>query len=98
LLGQPFELLGLLRNSVRVSILIFCARVCSGLLDKLPDVLANNGDALLELGERRRAAVAHHVSPRSIFEWVTDQPHAGTLTANVSTALRRKITLRSALA
>jgi hypothetical protein len=63
LLDQLFKLLTLLRNPIRIAILILGARVCSRLLDKLPDVLANDGDVLFELSERRRTAVAHHVSP-----------------------------------
>jgi hypothetical protein len=63
LLDQPLKLFALLRNPVRISILILGARECSRLLDKLPDVLANDGDVLFELSERRRTAVAHHVSP-----------------------------------
>ena len=65
LLGQCFELLGLLRDPVRVALLILGAGVSGGLLDQLPDVVAQDGDARIELGERRRTAVAHHVCPGS---------------------------------
>jgi hypothetical protein len=69
LLDQFFKLLALLRNAVGVSILILGARECSSLLDKLPDILTNDGDVLFELRERRRTIVAHHVSPARAFEW-----------------------------
>src|SRR4249919_3457704 len=68
LLGQCFELLGLLRDPVRVALFILGARVSGGLLDKLPDVVAQDGDACVEFGERRGTALAHYVRPGSGFE------------------------------
>ena len=53
LLGQCFELLGLLRDPVRVALPILGAGVSGGLLDQLPDVVAQDGDARVELGEGR---------------------------------------------
>ena len=51
----------LLRQTVRVALLILGARKRRGLLDQLPDIVTNNGDAILDFGERKRTTVAHHV-------------------------------------
>src|SRR4029450_8699128 len=59
--SQPFKLFGLLRDPVGVAIFIVRARVGGGLLDQLPDVVTSDGDARLEFGKRKRAAVAHRV-------------------------------------
>src|SRR5208283_1075521 len=60
LLDQPIKLLSLLRDAVRVALLILGARKRRGLLDQLPDIVANNGDAILDFRERKRTTVAHH--------------------------------------
>src|SRR6185295_2563488 len=65
LLGQGFELLCLLRDPVGVAFFILGAGVSGGLLDQLPDVVAQDGDARVELGEGKGTAVAHHVRPGS---------------------------------
>ena len=47
LLGECFELLGLLRDPVRVALFILGAGESGRLLDELPDVVAQDGDCLL---------------------------------------------------
>src|SRR5450432_3442396 len=61
LLDQLLKLFGLFRDAVGVSLLILGARGPGGLLDQLPDIVANNGDAIVEFGARKRSAVAHDV-------------------------------------
>src|ERR1700730_4463043 len=74
LLDQPIELFILLRKPVRVALLILGPRKRRGLLDQLPDIVANNGDALFEFGKRKRAAVGHYG-----FPWPMTMSGAGRL-------------------
>lgn len=67
LLDQSFKLFGLLRDPVRVSSLIPGARICSRLLNELPDVVTNNGDMPLEFRQGKRTVVAHRVSPGQVL-------------------------------
>src|SRR5215472_2895847 len=45
LLEQPLQLLALLRDAVGIAGFVALARIGGGLLDQLPDVVANDGDA-----------------------------------------------------
>src|SRR5262249_48822052 len=62
LLDQPVELLGLFRDPVSVARFIPGTRERRSLFDQLPDIVAHDGDALVELGARERAAVTHRTS------------------------------------
>ena len=54
LLDQLVKLFSLLRDTIRVALLILGPRKRRGLLDQLPDIVAHNGDAIFEFGERKR--------------------------------------------
>jgi hypothetical protein len=66
LLDQRLKLFILLRDTIRVALFILGARKRRGLLDQLPDIVTNNGDAILDFRERKRTTVAHHVFPWSM--------------------------------
>ena len=66
LLDQPIELFILLRETIRVALLILGPRKRRGLLDQLPDIVANNRDAILDFGERKRTTVGHYGFPWSM--------------------------------
>jgi hypothetical protein len=51
LLDQPVELFLLLGDPVGIAVLVLGARERGSLLDELADVVARNGDALLEFGK-----------------------------------------------
>jgi hypothetical protein len=61
LLGQPLELFVLLRDAIGVAVLVLGARNRCRHFNQLPDVVARNGDAPLELGERKSRGGAHDV-------------------------------------
>jgi hypothetical protein len=61
--GQLLKLCSLLRDTIGVAIFILGARECRGLFNQLPDIVASNGDAIFEFGERKQAAGAHRVFP-----------------------------------
>jgi hypothetical protein len=63
LLGQALKLLILLRDPIRIAILILGTRVRGGLLDELADVVANDGNARVKFGERDWVGVGHSQFP-----------------------------------
>src|SRR5262249_2253671 len=63
LLDQALQLFALLRDPVRVAGFVALARVGRRLLHQLADVVAHDGNAPIELGERKRAAVGHSGPP-----------------------------------
>jgi hypothetical protein len=63
LLGEAVEFGLLVGEPVSVARLVAGARLCGRLLDHLPDIVAHNGDAVLELIHRKRRAVAHERLP-----------------------------------
>jgi hypothetical protein len=53
----------LLGHPVGITILVAGAGERRRLLDQLTDIVANDGDATINLFQRKRTAVAHPVSP-----------------------------------
>src|SRR6204780_1782117 len=61
LLDQRFQLFILLRETVRIALFILGARKSRGLFDQLPDIVTQDGDAILDFRERKRTTVAHYI-------------------------------------
>src|SRR5581483_11755414 len=61
LLDELLQLFLLLRDPVRVAALVRGARGRRRLLGQLPDVVADDGDAVFEFRQRKRTVVAHGV-------------------------------------
>jgi hypothetical protein len=55
-----------LRDSIRVALVILGARKRRGLLHRLPDIVTHNGDAIHKFRERMRTTVGHYVFPWSM--------------------------------
>src|SRR6202451_3205035 len=92
LLLQRLKLFILLRQTIRVALFILGARKRRGLLDQLPDIVAHNGDAILDFRERKRTTVAHYN-----FPWSMTLPGAVRLHDSIADRLRgtRSLDMRS---
>src|SRR5262249_13013922 len=66
LLVERVELGLLLGEAVGVACLVARAGRSRRLLDQLPDVVAHDGDAVVELIERQRAVIGHAFTPYSL--------------------------------
>src|SRR5262245_8069454 len=101
LFDQAVELLGLLGDAVGGARLVAGAGGAGGLLDQLPDVAADDGDAILELRERERAAVTHlayswrfprvdcrEAEPRRFFRRTNRQPRLRGRAEHIESGIR----------
>jgi hypothetical protein len=59
LLGQLLQFVGLFSNAIGITVFVAGTGKCGRLLDQLPDIVAHDGDAPVELGSRKRRRVIH---------------------------------------
>src|SRR5437762_2448113 len=59
LLDQSIELILLLSDALRRSLFVPCARRSRGLFGQLPDIVAQDSNAVVELGQRENSVIVH---------------------------------------
>jgi len=62
LLEEPFQLFGLLCDAVGVAVFVLGAGEGGRLLNQLPDIVARDRDAAVDLGKRQVRSIGHGVS------------------------------------